>query len=74
MFKIYSFVYDKFLLAQESVLNSMYRSGPVDTLVTHTTNIEGFDLTPLSRDRRGYMPPLLKTKQKQLFPYLALEM
>ena len=25
--------------------------------------IEGFGLTPLSVDRRGYMPPLLKTKQ-----------
>ena len=25
--------------------------------------IEGFGLTPLSGDRRGYMPPLLKTKQ-----------
>ena len=30
--------------------------------------------TPWSGDRRGYMPPLLKTKQTQLFPYLALEM
>ena len=40
----------------------MYRSGLVDMLVTHT-NIEGFGLTPLSGDRRGYMPPLLKTKQ-----------
>ena len=42
----------------------MYRSGLLDTLVTHT-NIEGFGLTPLSGDRHGYMPPLLKTKQKQ---------
>ena len=25
----------------------------------------GFGLTPLSAERRGYMPPLLKTKQKQ---------
>ena len=41
----------------------MYRSGLVDTLVTHT-NIEGFGLTPLTGDRRGYMPPLLKTKTK----------
>ena len=26
------------------------------------TNIEGFGLTPLSGDRRGYMPPLLRTE------------
>ena len=44
-----------------SVLNSMNRSGLVVTLVTHT-NKEGFGLTPLSGDRRGYMPSLLKTK------------
>ena len=31
-------------------------------LVTHA-NIEKFGLTPLFGDRRGYMPPLLKTKQ-----------
>ena len=37
----------------------MYRSGLVDTLVTHA-NIEGFGLTPLSGDRRGQMPTLLK--------------
>ena len=30
-------------------------------LVTHA-NKEGFGLTPLSGDRCGYMPPLLKTK------------
>ena len=29
-------------------------------------NIKGFGLTPLSGDRRGYMPPLLKTKQRLL--------
>jgi hypothetical protein len=45
-----------------SVLNSMYRLGPVNMLVTHT-NTEGFGLTPLSVDRCGYMSPLLKTKQ-----------
>ena len=39
----------------------MYSSGLVNTLVTHA-NIEGFGLTPLSGGRRGYMPPLLKTK------------
>ena len=27
------------------------------------TLIKGFGLTPLSGDHRGYMPPLLKTKQ-----------
>ena len=47
----------------------MYRSGLVNTLVTHT-NIEGFGLTPLSRDRPGYMP-LLKfennKKNRNLF-------
>ena len=66
MFRIYSFIYEKFLLAQGSVLvlctEFNVQIGLVDTLVTHT-NIEGFGLTPLSGDRRGYMPPLLKTKQ-----------
>ena len=42
----------------------MLRLGLVDTLVTHA-NIKGFGLTPLSGDRRGYMPPLLKTKQNK---------
>ena len=40
----------------------MFRSGLVNTLVTHA-NKEGFGLTPVSGDRRGYMPPLLKTKK-----------
>ena len=40
----------------------MFRSGLVDMLVTHA-NKEGFGLTPLSGDHRGYMPPLLKTNQ-----------
>ena len=40
----------------------MFRLGLVNTLVTQA-NKEGFGLTPLSGDRRGYMPPLLKTKQ-----------
>ena len=39
----------------------MYRSGLVDTLVTHA-NMKVFGLTPLFGDRRGYMPPQLKTK------------
>ena len=39
----------------------MYRSGLVDTLVTHA-NMKGLGLTPLFRDRRGFMPPQLKTK------------
>ena len=46
------------------VLNSMFRSGLVDTLVTHA-NIKEFEPTPLSGDHRGYMPPLLKTKQSK---------
>ena len=41
----------------------MFKSGLVDTLVTHA-NIKGFGLTPLSGDCRGYMSPLLKTKQR----------
>ena len=39
----------------------MYRSGLVDTLVTHA-NMKGLGLTPLFGDRRGFMPPQLKTK------------
>ena len=39
----------------------MYRSGLVDTLVTHAF-MKGLGLTPLFRDRRGFMPPQLKTK------------
>ena len=31
-------------------------------LVTHA-NTKGLSLTPLFRDRRGFMPPQLKTKQ-----------
>ena len=41
----------------------MFRSGLGDMLVT-IANKEQFGLTPLSGDRHGYMPPLLKTKQK----------
>ena len=51
----------------------MFRLGLVDTLVTHA-NIKGFGLTPLSGDRRGYMPPLLKTKNKNSNNQLELEM
>ena len=40
----------------------MVWTGLVNMLVTHA-NKEGFGLTPLSEDRRGFMPPLLKTKQ-----------
>ena len=42
----------------------MYRSCLVNTLVTHAY-MKGLGLTPLFRDRRGFMPPQLKTKQKQ---------
>ena len=56
----------KFLLAKESVLvlsvlDSMYRLGLVDMLVTHT-NMNVFGLTSLSGALHGYMPPQLKTK------------
>ena len=40
-------------------------------LVTHA-NIKGFGLTPLSEDRRGYMPPLLKNKQKFFFTLYSI--
>ena len=45
-----------------TVLNSMYRSGLVDTLVTHA-NMKRLGLTPLFGDPRGFMPPQLKAKQ-----------
>ena len=40
----------------------MYRSGLVDTLVSHA-NMKGLGLTPLFGDRPGFMPSQLKTKQ-----------
>ena len=40
----------------------MYRSGLFNTLVTHAT-MNGLGLTPLFGDRRGYMPPQLKTNK-----------
>ena len=49
----------------------MFRLGLVDTLVTHA-NIKGFGLTPLSGDRRGYMPPLLKTNKTKIDHYMTL--
>ena len=49
-------------LYQYSVLNSMYRSGLVDSLVT-PANTKGFDLTALSGVRRDVMPPQLKSVQ-----------
>ena len=44
----------------------MYISGLVDTLVTHA-NMKGFGLTPVFGNRRGHMPPQLKTKNKYFF-------
>ena len=41
----------------------MFRSGLVNTLVTHA-NKKVFGLASLSGAHRGYMPPRLKTKQK----------
>jgi hypothetical protein len=43
----------------------MYRSGLVNTLVTHA-NIKGFGRTPLLGDRRGFMLPQLKTNRKEI--------
>ena len=67
IFRIYSFMYKKFLLAQYSVLNSMYRSGLVDMLVTHAS-VKGLGLIPSFRDHSGLMPPQLKTKQDSYKP------
>ena len=53
-----------------SVLNSMYRSGLVDTFVTHA-KMKGLGLIPLFGDRRGFMPPQLKTKH---LLYMDLEL
>ena len=52
--RIYSFIYQKFLLAQGSVL------------VLCTDRRSGLGLTPLFGDRRGFMPPQLKIKTKYL--------
>ena len=41
----------------------MYRSGLVDTLVTHA-NMKGLGRTPSLGDRRGFMPPQLKTNKQ----------
>ena len=46
----------------------MFRSGLVDTLVTHA-NKEGFGLTHLSGDCHGYMP---QTKTKHFFQFILL--
>ena len=42
----------------------MFRLVLFEALVTYA-NKEGFGLTPLSGDRRGYMPPLLKTNKNK---------
>ena len=47
------------------VLNSMFRLGLVDTLVTHAI-MKGFGLASLSGVHRGYMPPWLKTNPKHI--------
>ena len=46
----------------------MYRLGLVGKLVTHA-NMKGLGLTPLFGDGRGFMPPHLKTKQKQFYMF-----
>ena len=43
----------------------MYRLGLVDKLAAHA-NMKGLGLTPLFGDRRGFMPPQLKTKEKSM--------
>ena len=43
----------------------MYRSGLVNTLVTHA-NMKGLDRTPLLGDRRGFMPPQLKANKTKI--------
>ena len=50
----------------------MFRSGLVDTLVTHA-KIKGFGLTTLSGDRPGFMPPLLNstTPYRLMYDYFA---
>ena len=42
----------------------MKQLGLFNTLVTHA-NMKGFGLTPLFRNRLGYMTTQLNTKQKQ---------
>ena len=53
----------------------MYRSGLVDTLVTHA-NTKGFGLTSLSGVSHGFMPPQLKkmnsTPIKKLLDYVNI--
>ena len=46
----------------------MYRSGLVDTLVTHA-NMNVFGFTPLFGDHHGFMPPRIKTKLLELKPF-----
>ena len=53
------------------VTNSMYRSGLVNILVTHA-NMKEFGLASLSGACCGYMPPQLKTKQKNMWTNLPV--
>ena len=70
MFRIYTFIYENFLLAQGSVVvfctKFNVQIGVVDMLVTHA-NMKGFGLTHLFGDHRGYMPPQLKTNKTKCF-------
>ena len=54
------------------VLNSMFRLGLVNTLVTHTKE-KGFGLASLSGVHRGYMPPWLKTKQTNYYHSIKVD-
>ena len=61
-------------LYQYSVLNLMYRSGLVDTSVSHA-NIKGLGLTRLSLfgDPCGFMPPQLETNKNTYVSFCQLQ-
>ena len=67
--RIYSFIYEKFLLAQGSALvlctkfNVQIGAG---RHISHHANTKGFGLTSLSGVHHGFMPLQLKTKRKQI--------
>ena len=52
-----SFIYQKFLLAQGSVLVRCTKFN-----IQIGANMKGLGLTPSLGDRRGFLPPQLKTK------------
>ena len=60
MFRIYSFIYEKFLLAQGSALVLCTK---FNVQIGAGRHMKGLGLSPLFGDRRGFMSPQLKTKQ-----------